>query len=55
MEVVRVAEALPWTRDKFKGLPFLEFIEDFLLGQILGAIETLATLAATIGAIGQEE
>ena len=42
-------------RIKFQELPFLEFVEEILLGQILGAIKPLTALAATIRAIGQEE
>jgi hypothetical protein len=39
----------------FKYLDFVEFVEAFLSRQIPGPIETLAALAAPVGAIGQEE
>lgn len=37
------------------GLRFIELFDVLLFGQFLGAIETLAALAATIRAIGKEE
>jgi hypothetical protein len=45
----------PVLLEHFRVLLCVKLVEAFPLGQFLGAIETLAALAAAIGTIGQKE
>jgi hypothetical protein len=40
---------------RFRAVVFVDFVERFPLGQVFGPVKTLAALAATVGAIGQEK